>query len=425
MLHLFKFKSRKIREQHFSYKTIKPIRQRLILVPITWLLSIPCAIYHRLKINKKNMKGLKPPYILLSTHMGFDDFKVMTMAIMPYRANYVVAIDGFVGIKWLLEQVGGISKRKFTNDTLLVRHLHHVLQVNKNIAVIYPEARYSISGTTAILPESLGKLVKLNQLPVVVLNCHGHHLANPFWSKCHRYVRYISDMEQIINQTEVSNLSLDEINSRIEKAFYYDEWKWQKDNHIVINTKNRASGLHKVLYVCPNCQSESKMKSEKHLLFCPECGKKWEMTEWGELRALDGETAFSHIPDWYEWIRRIVAEEVKSGNYFFEDEVRIYSLPNPYGYIYIGKATLQHSKEGFRLFGTLTNGDEIDFSLAPSSTYSIHIEYEHLKRGDCVDLSDLNNTYFVYPTKQNVVTKIHFAVEEIYKQLKEKPANSL
>ena len=425
MSSLLETKSRKLNRQHFIYKTIKPVRQRLIIIPITWLLSIPCAIYHRLKINKKNMKGLKPPYILLSTHMGFDDFKVMTMAIMPYRANYVVAIDGFVGVKWLLEQVGGISKRKFTNDTQLVRNLHHVLQVNKNIAVIYPEARYSISGTTAILPESLGKLVKLNQLPVVVLNCHGHHLANPFWSKYRRYVRYITDMEQIINKEEVSSLSIEEINSRIEKAFYYDEWKWQKDNHIVIKNKNRASGLHKVLYLCPNCHSESKMQTEKHLLWCSECGKKWEMTELGELKALEGKTEFSHIPDWYEWIRSCVAEEVKAGNYFFEDEVRIYSLPNPYGYIYLGKATLQHSKEGFKLFGTLDKGDPINFELPPPSTYSIHIEYEHLCRGDCVDLSDLNNTFFVYPTKQNVVTKIHFAVEEIFKQLKDKPASIL
>lgn len=140
-------KSRHCIEQQIVYKAPKPIRQKWYLLPITWLLSIPCVIAHHLKINYKNMKGLKPPYILLSTHMGFDDFKVLTRAIMPHRPNYVVAIDGFIGRKWLLENVGGISKRKFTNDTTLVRHIHHVLQVNHNIIVIYPEARYSICGT--------------------------------------------------------------------------------------------------------------------------------------------------------------------------------------------------------------------------------------------------------------------------------------
>lgn len=405
----------------YIYKTEKAIKQRIYLAPITWLISFPCAIYHRLKVNKKNMKGLKPPYILLSTHMAFDDFKILTMAVFPYRANYVVAIDGFLGIKWLLEQVGGISKRKFANDRSIVRLLNAVLQVNKNIAVIYPEARYSLSGTTAILPESLGKLVKMNAVPVVMLNCHGHYLADPFWGDSgKRYVRYESDMEQILTKQEVSELSVEEINQSIEKAFYYDEWKWQKDKHILIKAKNRASGLHKVLYQCPNCKTESKMDSKLHYLWCDACHKKWELSELGELKATEGETEFSHVPDWYEWIRQNVKEEILSGNYHFEDEVIVHSLPNPKGFIDIGKLKLIHNQDGFKLFGTLYNGEYMNFELAAAYNYSIHIEYEYAGRGDCVNLSDVNNTFYVYPSKPNVITKIHFAVEEIFKQLKNK-----
>lgn len=159
------------------------------------------------------------------------------------------------------------------------------------------------------------------------------------------------------------------------------------------------------------------MNSAKHFLWCEACNKKWELTEYGELRTVEGEPYFSHVPDWYEWIRHNVRQEIEKNNYFFEDTVKIYSLPNPLGYIYLGNVTLQHTIEGFKLFGSLNNGKEINFELPATSTYSIHIEYEHLKRGDCVDLSDLTNTYFVYPTKQNVVTKIHFAVEEIFKVL--------
>lgn len=410
--------SRRSIEQQLVYHANKPIRQRWYLTPFTWLFSIPCALSHHLKINYKHMEGLKPPYLLLSTHMSFDDFKVLTMAVMPHRSNYVVAIDGFIGRRWLLENVGGISKRKFTNDTLLVRQVNHVLQVNHNILVIYPEARYSICGTTSILPNSLGKLVKLNRLPVVVLNCHGHYLADPVWSKFRRKVRYESDMEQIITQQEVKELSVDAINQRIKDAFYYDEYKWQKDNHLIINAKNRASGLHKVLYQCPHCLAEGQMDSDKHLLFCKKCGKQWEMTELGELKAVNGETEFSHIPDWYEWIRAHVAQEVQAGRYFFEDQVIIHSLPNPKGYIHMGTLTLQHSTEGFKLFGTLNDGSPMQFELPASSNYSVHIEYDYMDRGDCIDLSDNDHTYYLYPTKQNVVTKIHFAVEEIYKTLK-------
>lgn len=75
MSSLLETKSRKLNRQHFIYKTIKPVRQRLILIPITWLLSIPCAIYHRLKINKKNMKGLKPPLHFIIHAYGIRRFQ--------------------------------------------------------------------------------------------------------------------------------------------------------------------------------------------------------------------------------------------------------------------------------------------------------------------------------------------------------------
>ena len=83
----------------------KPERQKTYLKPLAWFLSFPSVWRHRLKIKKVNMKGLKPPYLLLCTHMSFMDFKVTTAAIFPHRANYVVAIDGFIGREELLRKI--------------------------------------------------------------------------------------------------------------------------------------------------------------------------------------------------------------------------------------------------------------------------------------------------------------------------------
>ena len=115
------------------------------------------------KIDKINMDGLKPPYILLCNHNAFFDFMVATHAIFPHRANYVVAIDGFFGFplkKWLLRNVGGICKRKFTTDLVLIRQIKRVLD-NGDVLILYPEARYSPCGTTSYMPESLGKIIKI------------------------------------------------------------------------------------------------------------------------------------------------------------------------------------------------------------------------------------------------------------------------
>ena len=74
------------------------------------------------------------------------------------------------------------------NDVTVVRHLCEVIK-NGDIAVIYPEARYALCGTTAVLPASLGKLCRLLKVPVVTLICHGHHVNSPFWNLHERGVR--------------------------------------------------------------------------------------------------------------------------------------------------------------------------------------------------------------------------------------------
>ena len=129
-----------------------PVRTKWYLRPITYLLSAPDVKKHKAIITKTNTEGLKPPYLLLCNHNAFLDFKVATKAIYPTRANYVVAIDGFIGREKLLRDVGCICKRKFTNDVTLIRQLKRVAE-NGDVAVIYPEARYSLCGTTAVQPE--------------------------------------------------------------------------------------------------------------------------------------------------------------------------------------------------------------------------------------------------------------------------------
>lgn len=393
----------------------KPIATRWYLRPLSWLLSFGDVKKHKLKINKVNMDGLKPPYILLCTHMSFIDFKVTTAALYPHRANYIVAIDGFLINEWLLRNVGCICKRKFTNDIQLIRHIKYALEKHKSIVAIYPEARYSLIGTTAILPDSLGKMIRLLKYPVVMLNMHGNYLTSPVWNLVDRMVPLTADLTQIITQEESSTLDVDEINRRIHKAFIYDEYQWQKDNQIHITYEHRAKGLHQVLYLCPNCHTESQMNSDKDELWCEHCHKKWKMTELGELVATDGNTEFSHIPDWYEYERSMVRKEIEEGKYHFKDQVIVDSLPNAKGYIRLGEATLEHSREGFKLYGSF-DGEDFLLEKDPLSMYSCHIEYDYKGQGDCIDLSTLTDTYYLYPmTLKNVVTKIHFATEEIYK----------
>ena len=91
--------------------------------------------------------------------------------------------------------------------------------------------------------------------------------------------------------------------------------------------------------------TESKMDSKGTKIFCTECGKEWEMDELGRLKATGGETEFSHIPDWFEWEREQVKQQILRGEYRYEDEVDVYSFPRCYRFIPLGKAKVCHSFE--------------------------------------------------------------------------------
>ena len=203
-----------------------PVRTKWYLRPLTYILSAPDVAKHKCKITKINTEGLKPPFVLLCNHNAFMDFKVATKAIYPWRANYVVAIDGFIGREKLLRNVGCICKRKFTNDTTLVKQLIQTIK-NGDVAVIYPEARYSLCGTTAVLPESLGKLCKLLKVPVVTLVCHGHHVNSPFWNLTDRGVKPTeAEFTQLFDAETLKNTSVEDINKKILEAFQYDDYAW-------------------------------------------------------------------------------------------------------------------------------------------------------------------------------------------------------
>ncbi len=396
------------------FDMVKP-PERQHLRPLIWALSFPTLLAHGNKLEKIGMDGIKPPYLLLCNHNAFMDFMVATKAVFPHRANYVVAIDGFLKREWLLRFIGCICKRKFTSDLLLVRHLQRVV-ARGDIPVIYPEARYSLCGTTAVLPESLGKLVKFLKIPLVVLICNGHHVNSPFWNlPDHRVRGTRATMTCLMHPDEIAAASADAINEAIRDAFIYDDFKWQKDSGIRIEYPNRAKGLHKVLYQCPACGKEYRMASDGTVLKCEACGKEWEMSALGELKAKTGDTEFSHIPDWYEWERQNVRDEILRGEYRLSAQARVDALPNAEGYIDIGEATLTHDLHGFVLEGDCM-GEHYRVEVAVPSLYSCHVEYEYLGRfGDCIDLNTNTDTLYIYPMgRDSSVTKIALATEELY-----------
>ena len=143
------------------------------------------------------------------------------------------------------------------------------------------------------------------------------------------------------------------------------------------------------------------------------------MDELGQLHATEGETEFSHIPDWSRWERECVREEIRNGTYRFEDEIVLETLPGGEKFYAQGKARLIQTPEGTFIEGTCY-GEPLSLHKKPLEMESIHIEYDYLGRGDCVDISVTDDSYWCYLSKRDAITKLSFATEEIHFLEKEK-----
>lgn len=396
----------------------KPELPKKYLLPVEWIGAFFLLLPVGGHVQKINCAGLEPPYLLLQNHASFVDFPMAARAMYPNSSGWVISIEEFIGREWLMRGIGGIYKRKFTADLTVVKHILTMLTKMNCSVTMFPEARYSLAGVNEQIDGALGKLAKKAKCPVVVYIQHGNFLRSPQWCKRpYRKVPVCGEFRQIVTREEVQTLSAAEIQRRIEEAFHYDDYQWQYDNQIEIKSPYRAHNIHRILYQCPHCGKEFMMNSDHTQLWCEHCGARWEMDTLGRLHCLNGEDRFQHVPDWYNWERENVRQEVAEGRYAFEDTVRLERIVSARtGFETLGTVKLTHGVEGFRMEGTLDNGEPFSFQRSTASMMSCHIEYDFKKRGDAIDLATLHDTYFVFPlTAHNVLTKLHFATEELHR----------
>ena len=120
---------------------IKPRKPLFLFTFLVWLISKFSLIGIKYKVDKINMEGIKPPYLLLSNHMYFVDFNLSAVATFPHAVNNVATIDGYYRRPLVMELLGCICKRKFTNDLSLIKSIRYCLKEYGDIVCMYPEAR--------------------------------------------------------------------------------------------------------------------------------------------------------------------------------------------------------------------------------------------------------------------------------------------
>lgn len=403
----------------------RPKKPNIFFRTLLKVVSAPDLIATRFKCERIGMErlGKREPCLILMNHSSFIDLKIASSVLYPRPVNIVATLDAFVGKEWLMRNIGCVPTKKFVFDLGLVRDIRYCLKTLGTTVLMYPEAGYSFDGTSTTLPDSLGGLVKMLGVPLVMLETFGAYHRDPLYNELQlRKLKVSAQLRYVLSPDEISSMTDKEISEVIGREFSFDAFKWQRENGIRISEPFRADGLERILYKCPACQAEGATVGKGTMLTCGACGKSWELDELGVMRALEGETEYEHIPDWYRWERECVGREIDADEYGFSVPVDVFMIVNSEGVFRVGEGTLTHSKQGFELCAC---DGELSYSQKSLSLYSLNSDFYWYKLGDVIGLGNKDAMYYCFPKQhRHLVPKARLATEEIYKRIKAEKSSS-
>ncbi len=395
----------------------KPKKPNIFFRTLMRAVSIPDLLATKFSFEKIGMEklGKDEPAFYLMNHSSFIDLEIAATVLYPKPFNIVATTDAFFGKDWLMRQIGCIPTKKFCTDTTLVRDILHTVKKLKSNVIMFPEAGYTLDGTTTTLSDTIGKCVKMLGVPLVMIKTYGAFSRDPLYNNLQRRkVKVSATVEYLLSPEEIKEMPAEEITRIVFEQFSFDSFKWQKENNVKITEPFRADGLERILYKCTECGKEGEMLGSGTHLTCRACGAKYELSELGELVAIDGtKESFTHIPDWYKWEREQVRREIDEGSYSLDTPVDIWISVDTKGVCGVGEGRLVHNANGFKL---TSDDGEINYEQKPLYSHSICADFNFYEVGDIIALSGTDCIYYCFPGSEKIpVAKARLAAEELYK----------
>lgn len=413
----------KIKMTESDFETVQQIkkpRHRRPMRPLFLLACLIRLISHKdlketdFSFRNENMqKAGNEPCLILMNHSSFIDLEIAYKLFFPKPLSVVCTLDAFVGKSLLMRLLGCIPTKKFVPDLQLVSDMLFALKKRKSNVLLFPEAGYSFDGCATPLPERFGVLVKKLGVPVLTVKTEGAFLRDPLYNELQkRKTPVFAQLNCLFSAEEVHQLSSSEITEQVNRFFCFDGFAKQFENRIAVTESFRADGLERILYRCPACLSEDSMVGKGTELVCRHCGKRYEMDIYGRLSALNGETEFPHIPDWYGWEREAVRKEIENGTYLLDCPVEIAVLADYKSLYKIGSGRLIHNCDGFHL---TDQSGKLDYRQNTGASYSLNADYFWYETGDVISIGDDDRLFYCFPEKGVNVAKARLATEELYK----------
>ena len=395
-----KKKKRTVRKPSFFLYVVAIFIARLFLIP-----------YWRIKIDRKEIKGLKGPVLALSTHASTIDVVPVLFTLWPKRYNLIAAKDLFTWkeLKPFITAFGAVPASQEGMDLAMIRTLINGSKEGRSF-LLFPEGKTSLDGKQLYyMKPGVAKLVKLMNCPIVMVKTHGAYATKPRYIKGFRRGRMDVKATVLFTKEETKALKEGEIFDRIKSAFEYNDNIWQQENKIKFRAKEMASNLNYVLYKCPRCGAEYENETEKDVLRCKQCGNSVRLTPYGHLEPIGDATTIDRIDLWVDYERESIREEISREDFRLEKAVFVKMRDEEkHEYLDVGEGDLFITREKIGFVG-IKDGAQWRAELPLLEMHQLVT-----KNQEGVDLEISGKTYRFLFKEHKYSAKYGFIVEELF-----------
>lgn len=315
----------------------------------------------KIKIKVKNNVGrLERPSIVLCNHGSFFDFVYAGKILRKEKPHFIVARMYFHHklLKKIIEGTGGFPKSMYSTDIENVKNCLKVMSSGEVLAMM-PEARLSTAGKFEGIQDTTYKFIQKTNVAVYYIKINGSYLARPKWGTSIRKKSLVeAELNKLFDAGEAKELTLQEVQERVEGVIGYNEWDWLESHpEVKYKCKTIAEGLENVLVVCPKCGAKYSLKTDKNTITCEHCDLSVTM----DNRYMLSGCEFKTIADWYEWQVEVFRKETKKKSFALTSKVELRHLSTNGKKCtrYAGKGECRLDREGLTYIGT-NDGERVE-----------------------------------------------------------------
>ena len=339
---------------------------------------------YRISFDKKIVKSIKGPAIILATHTSDVDHILSALTLYPLRPTYIVS-EHFMHIPStarLLKHLHVITKKMFTPDISTIRNVLRAKNEG-SVIVIFPEGRLSCYGHTLPLADGTAELIKKLGVDVYAWKAEGAYLTFPKWRDKgdDRIGRINASVKKLMSADEVSEREISEIKEIASRAILNDDELAMAG--VEYRCPDIARGLDKILFKCPKCLEKWKMSSGGGHIRC-ECGLDATLDNKYRIHG----APFDRINEWFDWQQASIDVEKEH----LASKARL-GCCKADGFMdpYAGEGEIYMDKDEFRLRGTL-HGEPIEFTVVTEKIGAFPIS-----PADHFDIYHEGRLIYVYP----------------------------